>query len=76
MKFFILAGVFLLSLLSVGCSGQSKAQEMLETARFEEKQHNIEHATQLYQDIVRSFPGSPSARDALTRLELLKRPRP
>lgn len=58
----------------IGCSSEKKAEEMLNTAHFEEKQHNFEHATQLYQDIIRTYPGTPSASDASTRLEALKRP--
>lgn len=76
MKKITLAGILLFTLVIGGCSNDKKAQEMLETARFEEKQHNLEHATQLYREIVKKYPGSPSAKDASTRLIILNRQQP
>ena len=58
--------VFLLS-----CSGD-KAKEMLETAEFEERQMNLPHAKQLYEEIVRSHPSSPQAETARAHLAALK----
>ena len=56
-----------------GCtSGDKKAAELLDTAGFEEKQHNFEHAGKLYDEIIRSYPGSPAAKDASSRLDVLK----
>jgi hypothetical protein len=55
----------------VACSGD-KSQELLETAQFEERQHNAAHAKQLYEEIVRSYPSSPQAETARARLAALK----
>ena len=56
----------------VSCSGD-KAKEMLETAQFEERQMNLPHARQLYEDIVRLYPTSKEAETARTRLAALNR---
>lgn len=70
---FTLMSVFLLS----GCkSGENRAAELLETARFEEKQNNREHATKLYNEIIRKYPSSQASRDAAARLEEFKSPKP
>ncbi len=61
-----------LSVLTLGgCSGD-KGKELFDTARFEEKQHNLEHATKLYKEIVRKYPGSEVAKMAEERLAALK----
>ena len=57
--------VFLLS-----CSGD-KAKEMLETAEFEERQMNVPHAKQLYQDLIRLYPTSKEAETARAKLAAL-----
>lgn len=54
-----------------GCSGD-KGKQQLETAQFEEKQNNREHAIQLYTEIVAKYPGSPNAKVAQERLHALK----
>ena len=73
----IAAVAFLMAILLGGCSsGNSKAAELFETASFEEKQHNLEHASKLYREIVASYPGTPTARDAATRLEVLRPTKP
>ncbi len=65
------------ALLLAGCaSGEKKASELLETARFEEKQNNREHATKLYNEIIRKYPTSQASRDAAARLEEIKRIKP
>ncbi len=65
------------ALLLAGCtSGEKKAAELLETARFEEKQNNREHATKLYQEIIRNHPGSAASKDAAARLDELKQIKP
>lgn len=66
----IICGVLIVLLLA-GCAGD-KGKELLETARFEEKQHNIPHAVQLYEEIVRKYPGSEQAKQAKERLDALK----
>lgn len=54
-----------------GCGG-SKADELFETAQFEEKQNNREHARQLYEEIIKEYPDSTQAVRAKDRLEQLK----
>lgn len=51
----------------INCSGD-KAKEMLETAQFEERQMNLPHAKQLYEDVVRLYPASKEAEVARARL--------
>jgi TolA-binding protein len=57
--------VFLLS-----CSGD-KAKDLLETAEFEERQMNLPHAKQLYEDVIRLYPASKEAETARARLAAL-----
>lgn len=64
----IAAGIML---ATAGCSGD-KGKQQLETAQFEEKQNNKEHAIQLYEEIVKKYPDSPNARIAAERLAVLK----
>jgi TolA-binding protein len=61
--------ILFLATLAGGCtSGEKKATELLETARFEEKQNNLEHAAKLYDEILKKYPSSPAAKDAATRM--------
>jgi len=62
----VLCGLLLLS-----CSGD-KAKELLETAEFEERQMNLPHAKQLYEDVIRLYPTSKEAEKAQARLAALK----
>jgi len=55
----------------MGCSGD-KAKELLETAEFEERQMNLPHAKQLYEDVIRLYPNSKEAATAQARLAALK----
>jgi TolA-binding protein len=71
MKQRLLPLLLLISILPA-CSGDQSA-EWLETAQFEERQNNIAHARQLYEDIIRSYPDSPAARTARTRLDALQK---
>ena len=64
----ILAALLTLTFL-VGCSSDKKATELLETARFEEKQNNREHAVKLYNEIIRKYPDSSAASAAKARLQ-------
>ena len=57
--------------LLLSCSGD-KAKELLETAEFEERQMNLPHAKQLYEDVVRLYPASKEATTAQARLAALK----
>ena len=54
----------------VGCGG-GRGDDLLDTARLEELQNNPAHARELYQEIVRRFPGSPAARTAEERMRAL-----
>jgi len=65
----ILAIVLVLTLPS--CSGK-KAEEMYETAQFEELQTNYDHARQLYQEIIKKYPESEYAAQAADRLNALQ----
>ncbi|HPX62305.1 MAG TPA: hypothetical protein PLN25_11130 [Deltaproteobacteria bacterium] len=68
---FICAAMITLIGLS-GCSGDKKAAELLETAQFEEKQNNLEHASKLYETIIKKHPGTPAADKARSQLLELK----
>jgi TolA-binding protein len=69
--------VMLLMAVLAGCvSGEKKAAELLETARFEEKQTNLEHATKLYEEILKKYPASPAAKEAATRMAELAHKKP
>jgi TolA-binding protein len=54
-----------------GCTGD-KGKELFETAQFEEKQHNEEHARKLYEEIVKKYPGTEFAQKASERLQVIK----
>ena len=69
MKRLALSGMVLLGLLG-GCSAD-KSQELFDTAQFEEKQNNKEHAQKLYQEIIAKHPNSPVAKQAEARLTAL-----
>lgn len=58
-----------------GCTG-SQADDLLDTAQFEERQNNRDHARQLYEEILRDYPQSEAARKAQERLRQLDRPTP
>ena len=62
------AVVFCIALAA--CTGD-KAKELFETAELEERQHNVAHAKQLYEDLIRLYPSSPQAETARARLVLL-----
>jgi len=54
-----------------GCSAE-KGKEQFDTAQFEEKQNNRDHAIKLYEEIVQKYPDSPIAAKARERLTALK----
>lgn len=54
-----------------GCNAENGKQQ-LETAQFEEKQNNKEHAIKLYEEVVSTYPSSPNAKIAQERLDALK----
>jgi TolA-binding protein len=59
-----------LSLALAGCS--DRAEELYETAGFEEQQFNREHAGKLYREIIEKYPDSPYADRAKERLAELE----
>lgn len=64
--------VILLSfaLFLAGCPG-NKAKDLLETAELEERQMNVVHAKQLYEEVIRLYPESKEAESARARLAAL-----
>ena len=60
----------MLALLAGGCSGD-KPKELLETAELEERQMNLPHAKQLYEEVIRLYPSSREAQTARDRLAKL-----
>lgn len=66
----VIASLLLLS----GCADSAK--DKFDTAQFEELQNNREHARQLYEDIVRSHPGSDYAKKAKERLDAMSKTPP
>ena len=72
MRTLILAVMIALTMALSGCTGQ-KAAELYETARFEEKQNNPEHAAELYEEILRKYPESEFAQKARERLADLRK---
>jgi len=63
----ILAAMIMFTMALAGCNVQ-KAAELFETAQFEEKQNNPEHAAELYEEILRKYPDSEFAQKARARL--------
>ena len=72
MRYWIHIGAIVFCVALAACSGD-KAKELLETAEFEERQQNVPHAKQLYEELVRLYPSSAQAETARTRLDLLKK---
>jgi hypothetical protein len=70
MKRWIRIGTVLICVVLVACSGD-KPKELLETAELEERQQNVAHAKQLYEDLVRLYPSSQQAEIAKKRLAVL-----
>ncbi len=67
--------IILALLVMVSACGPDQAAQLLETAQFEERQTNKEHAKELYEEIVRRYPDSPAAQTARARLtQLTDRP--
>ncbi|MBW1800181.1 MAG: hypothetical protein JRJ85_05560 [Deltaproteobacteria bacterium] len=71
MKRVLLVCILATALAFMSCSGK-KAEEMYETAQFEELQKNYVHARQLYQDIIKKYPDSDYSKKASDRLTALK----
>jgi TolA-binding protein len=58
----------------LGCGGSAK--DLLDTAQLEETQHNVPHARELYQEVLRRYPNSAEAATAAARLQALGERRP
>ena len=63
-------GAVIVCMALISCSGD-QPKELLETAVFEERQHNVAHAKQLYADLIRLYPDSTEADTARVRLAAL-----
>jgi TolA-binding protein len=72
MRQWIHVGVTVFCIVLAACSGD-KPKELLETAEFEERQHNVAHAKQFYDEIIRLYPSSQVAETARARLAVLNR---
>jgi outer membrane protein assembly factor BamD (BamD/ComL family) len=72
MKQSILIFFFLFAFILSGCSG-GKAEELYNTAGFEELQNNREHALKLYEEIIKKYPDSEYAKKAEERITQIKR---
>ena len=70
MKRLIILGMALTCLLGA-CTGD-KSKELFETAQFEEKQNNREHARKLYQEIITKYPSTLLAKQAAERVAALE----
>lgn len=68
-----LAGGLFLGGVAACTSADRAAQESFELAEFEERQGNVDHARQLYQEILSRSPQSEWAHKAKGRLETLPR---
>lgn len=67
MKRFCASVLIMLALFVSGCSSD-KAAELYDTAQFEEKQNNPDHASKLYEEILKKYPDSTFAKKAEERL--------
>ena len=67
MKSILFALMLTVTVGLLSCSAD-KAGELFETAQFEELQNNNEHARQIYEDIIDTYPQSDSAKKAEERL--------
>ncbi len=70
MKYLILSFLFTGVLLINGCSSKS-ADDYMKTAQENVKQKNISEAINNYESVVREFPDSPQAPDALFQIATL-----
>jgi TolA-binding protein len=71
MRQWIHIGAVVFCIVLAACSAD-KPKELLEIAEFEERQMNLPHAKQLYEDVIRLYPTSQEAATARTRLAALK----
>ena len=70
-KRFIPAALLVIAILfGMGCSDH-RAEELFDTAQLEERQNSLDHARQLYLEVMDKYPDSPYAQEARKRLEAL-----
>jgi TolA-binding protein len=62
--------MIILAMALSGCSGNN-AEQLFDTAKLEELQDNLEHATKLYQEIIEKYPESEYVKRAKERLSAL-----
>lgn len=57
----------------LGCTNaEDRAGDLYDTAQFEEQQTNIEHAVQLYDELLELYPDTSWAKKARDRLEAIE----
>jgi len=61
-----------LALFTACTSADERAHELYSIAELEEQQRNLEHATQLYTEIIQKYPHTPFADQAKSRLQELQ----
>jgi len=71
MKRTILVLLMIIAVAFSGCS-EKRAEELFETAQFEELQKNQKHAKQLYEEIIKKYPKTDYAKKARERLSSLE----
>lgn len=54
-------------------SAESRAQKMMETAAFEERQTNFIHAAKIYRTVIEKYPETQAAREAARRLARIEK---
>ncbi|MCH8040757.1 MAG: hypothetical protein IH977_10500 [Nitrospinae bacterium] len=71
----VVLGMIIALLLGIvlGACGGEGPESLYDTAQFEEKQTNFEHARQLYNQIIENYPDSEFAQKAQGRLERLEK---
>ena len=68
----VCASAVIMIALSVSACSSGRAAELYDTAQFEEKQNNKDHAVQLYEEILKKYPDSAYSKKAGERLTRIK----
>jgi len=63
-----------LGMFSACSSADERAHELYSIAELEEEQRNLEHATQLYKELIDKYPHTPWADQAAARLHEIEGP--
>ena len=64
-----------MAILPACSSADERANQLYSIAELEEQQRNIDHAAQLYKEIVEKYPHTSFADQARARLQELGKPR-